>query len=203
MQTKRERIAAARRAEDEEAKTAEKPVFIQHVPVNMPERIDEGLSREQKVEYKAQRFVDKHEPRFNPHARGTLRANVVTSSQYNLVYQTTFRGKTVWDVKLYQKTVGRCATEEQAGWLAHKVLEKGGFPTEFFNFNPKGDYCYSREAQLALFTPFTSDVPGMFQSSSSGKYHGQVCKHGKVRITRGGANETEVAPQLAALRAMM
>lgn len=203
MQRKRDRIAALAREEEKEAKAAEKPVFYPHVPANMPERIDEGLPREQKVEYKAQRFVDKHEPRFKPHCRGTVRAGVLTSSKYNLVSKTTDRGKTVWDVNLYKKTVGRCATEEQAGWLAQKVLEKGGFPTEFFNFNPKGDYCYSKEAQLALFTPFTSDIPGIYQHSQSGKYHGQVRMHGEVRITRGGANETEVGPLLAALRATM
>jgi hypothetical protein len=201
-QRKCERIAAQAREEAKAAKAAEKPVFYLHVPANMPERIDEGLPREKTVEYKAQRFVDKHEPRFNPHVRGTVRAGVVTTSKYNLVYQTTDRlTQTVWDVKLDQKMVGRCATEEKAGWLAHKVLEKGGFPTECLNFNPKGDYCYSKEAHLALFTPFTSDIPGIYQESNTGKFRGVVSMNGKQHFTRKGADETEVGPLLAALKA--
>jgi hypothetical protein len=195
----RDRIAAARRAEDAEAKAAAKPVFHQHVPANMPEDIDEDLPFEQKVEQKAQRFMDKHKPRFNPHARGNVRAGAATSSKYNLVCKTNFRGKTVYIVQLYDKTVGRFATELLAAWAAQKVLEKGGFPREFLNFNPKGDYCYSKEAQLSLFTPFTSDVPGMHQVSESGRFRGQVSIN-KVRISCKGANETELAPLLAALR---
>ena len=197
---KRDLITAARRAEDAEAKAAEQTVFIQHVPANMPVHIDEDLPFEQKVEQKAQRFTDKQKPRFNPHARGNVRADAATSSKYNLVRKTTFRGKTVYNAQLYDKTVGRFATELQAAWAAQKVLEKGGFPKAFLNFNPQGEYCYSKEAKLALFQPFTSDVPGMHQESESGRFRGQVCIDGKVRISQRGANETEVAPLLAALR---
>ncbi len=109
-----------------------------------------------------------------------------------------------WDAMLYNRTIGQCATELEAAWLSQKACEIAGFPRQFLNFDKDGEYCYSREAQLALFTPFTSDVPGMSQCPKSGRFTGRVSKNGKQYRTRGGGvDEEEVAPALAALRATM
>ncbi len=103
----------------------------------------------------------------------------------------------------YNRTIRHRTLE--AAWLSQKVCEIAGFPRQFLNFDKDGEYCYSREAQLALFTPFTSDVPGMSQCPKSGRFTGRVSKNGRQYRTRGGGgvDEEEVAPAPAALRATM